>query len=190
MFKKTFVINENISSYENYYFNYNLDFLTKFNIHNYYAKTFCKKISLNFGFKEIKFEKKQMILYFFLLELLTNQKCSLTFSRKNLINLKIKRGAVVGCKVTLTNKNLFNFLDLIMLSLPRSEVFKGFLLKKNTFKNNTYSTQLKNLFIFYPLESDIINTVKTLDLTFKFNSLSDLNKSFFFTFFKIPVNSI
>lgn len=58
--KKTFAL-----SYENYFFNYNLDFLTKFHLDAKDNKTFCKKISLNFGFKEIKFEKKQMILYFF-----------------------------------------------------------------------------------------------------------------------------
>ena len=183
--KKTFAL-----SYENYFFNYNLDFLTKFHLDAKDNKTFCKKISLNFGFKEIKFEKKQMILYFFLMELLTNQKCVLTTYRKNLINLKIKKGSVVGCKVTLQNKNLHDFLDLLIMCLPRSEIFKGFFFKKNSLKKNKYSTQLKNLFIFYPVESDIINTVKTLDITFTFNAWANFDKFFFFTYYKIPLNFI
>jgi large subunit ribosomal protein L5 len=163
--KKNFAL-----SYENYIFNYNLDFITKFHADVKENKTICKKISLNFGFKEIKFEKKQMILYFFLMELLTNQKCVLTTSSKNLINLKIKKGGVVGCKVTLQYKNLYTFLDLLILCLPRSEIFKGFFFKEISLKKNKYSTQLKNLFIFYPVESDILNNVKALDITFTFNA--------------------
>ena len=170
MLKQQFLLNKFVPNYEDSFYNYNLNYCTKFNIENINSITKCNKIFLNFGFKEIKFEKKQMILYFFLMELLTNQKCVLTTSRKNLINLKIKKGSVVGCKVTLQNKNLHDFLDLLIMCLPRSEIFKGFFFKKNSLKKNKYSTQLKNLFIFYPVESDIINTVKTLDITFTFNA--------------------
>lgn len=170
MIKFSLNFNDLSASYENYFFNYNLDFVSKFPIQNQYTKNFCAKISLNFGFKDIKFDKKQMILYFFLMELLTNQKCVLTTSRKNLINLKIKRGNIVGCKLTLRRKNLYDYLDLLILSLPRSEIFKGFFLKKNSQNKNVYTTSLKNLFIFYPLELDILNSVKNLDLTFTFNN--------------------
>jgi large subunit ribosomal protein L5 len=182
---------ENLTlSYENYFFNYNLDFLTKFPLEAKEEKIFCKKIFLNFGFKEINFEKKQMILYFFLMELLTNQKCILTTSRKNLINLKLKKGSVVGCKVTLQHQHLYSFLDLLVICLPRSEIFKGFFFKEKSLKKNTYSTQLKNLFIFYPVESDILNSVKTLDISFTFNASIDFDKFFFFTYYKIPLNFI
>ena len=87
-----------------------------------------------------------MILYFFLLELLSNQKCILTTSRKNLISFKIKKGSVTGCKVTLRKKSLSFFLDTLILGLPRSEIFKGFSFKLNSFKSNTFSTKLKDLF--------------------------------------------
>lgn len=170
MIKSTFYLQILIPNYEDAFFNYNLNYFTKFNTSHSLLKNKCKKISLNFGFKDIKFEKKQMILYFFLLELLSNQKCILTISRKNLINLKIKRGSISGCKVTLRNNALHSFLDTLMLSLPRAEIFKGFIFKTHSLKKNTYSTQLKNLFIFYTLESDFVNYVKHLDITFTFTT--------------------
>jgi len=126
MIKKTFSKNNLIPISEDLNYNYNLNYLTKFNLINIFSKKNCNKITLNFGFKEIKFEKKQMILYFFLLELLTNQKCIITTSRKNLISFKIKKGSVTGCKVTLKKQNLTAFLDTLLLGLPRSEIFKGF----------------------------------------------------------------
>jgi large subunit ribosomal protein L5 len=191
MLKQQFLLNKFVPNYEDSFYNYNLNYCTKFNIENINSITKCNKIFLNFGFKEIKFEKKQMILYFFLLELMSNQKCILTNSRKNLINLKIKRGAVTGCKVTLQNKNLYSFLTNLLLGLPRAEVFKGFSIKiNNSLFINSFSTKIKHLFTFYSLEADILNTVKFLDITFTFNTLNTFDKCFFFTHHKLPLNYI
>lgn len=63
------------------------------------------------------------------MECLTQQKCTLTFSKKNIINLKIKRGFITGCKLTLRKYNLYALLESLLLGLPRSEVFNGFLFK-------------------------------------------------------------
>ena len=121
------------------------------------------------------------------LELITNQKCVLTSSRKNLIFLKIKKGSITGCKVTLRNINLYNFLDSLLLALPRSENFKGFYFNTKTKKKNNYSTKLQDLFIFYPLESELLSYVKTLDISFCFNTINDFEKFFIFTHNKIPL---
>ena len=151
-------------------YNYKLNHLTKFNIINNLSEKNLKKITLNFGFKDIKFEKKKMILFFLVLELITNQKCVLTNSKKNLIFLRIKKGSVTGCKVTLRKQNLNDFLDNLLLSLPRSENFKGLFFNKKSQKNNSFSAKIQDLFIFYPLESEILSYIKNLDLTFTFNT--------------------
>ena len=136
----------NLRIYDDYFYNQKLDFLTKFNLINNLAQKNITKITLNFGFKNIKFEKKKMILFFMVLELITNQKCILTSSRKNLIFLRIKKGSITGYKVTLRKANLFNFLDNLLLALPRSENFKGFFYNKKTKKHNNFSTRLEDLF--------------------------------------------
>jgi len=146
--KKCNLKNTSIPLFEDFFYNTSLNFITKFNTTSLTLPTILN-ISLNFGFKEINFEKKQMILYFFLLELLTNQKCRLTTSRKNIILFKIKKGSVTGCKVSLRNANLYNFLDTLLLCFPRSDIFQGFSFVKSTNKQKTFSTKIKELFIFF-----------------------------------------
>ena len=190
MFKKTiFYTNLNVI-FEEFSYNYNLHYFTKFNVTNTFWLPKCKKIVLNFGFKDFNFEKKQMVLYFLFLELISNQKCVLTTSSKNLLQFKIKKGLVTGCKVTLRKKNLDFFLFTLLLSLPRLEIFKGLSLKSNSNKLNTFSTKLKNLFIFYTIEFLFKNDLVALDISFNFNTLNDFEKIFFFSFFKIPLNSV
>ena len=173
--------------YEDFLYNYKLNFLTKFNIINNLSQKNFNKIKLNFGFKNIKFEKKKMILFFMVLELITNQKCVLTSSRKNLIFLKIKKGSITGCKVTLRNNNLYNFLDNLLLALPRSENFKGFFFNTKSKKQNNFSTKIQDLFIFHPLESELVSYIKTLDISFSFNTFNDYEKFFIFNHNKIPL---
>lgn len=179
-----------ISTAEDNLYNYNLDFSSKFHIENSKIHSHCEKITLNFGFKDIKFEKKNMIIYFFLLELLTNQKCVITISSKNLIAFKIKKGSITGCKVTLQGISLYNFIETLLLSLPRSEIFKGFLFKKNSIKYQSYSTKITNLFIFYMIESEVPNFIKYVDITFNFSTVCDFEKSFFFTHNRLPLNRV
>jgi large subunit ribosomal protein L5 len=177
----------NLRIYEDFFYNQKLDFLTKFNPINNLSPKNLKKITLNFGFKSIKFEKKKMILFFMILELITNQKCVLTSSRKNLIFLRIKKGSITGCKVTLRKANLYNFLDNLLLALPRSENFKGFFYNTKTKKQNNFSTTIKDLFIFHTLESELVSYIKILDVTFSFNTNNDYEKFFILNYHKIPL---
>jgi large subunit ribosomal protein L5 len=181
------IVSTNLRFYEDFIYNYYLNSLSKFNIINTFSIKQCLKISLNFGFKSIKFEKKKMVLFFLCLELITNQKCMLTNSKKALIFLKIKRGSITGCKLTLRKSNLFDFLDNLLLSLPRSETFKGFFYNIHTKKQNNFSTKISNLFIFYPLESELMPYIKTLDISFSFNTINDFEKFYSLSSFKIPL---
>lgn len=187
MLKNFNLLSKNLRIFEDFYYNYNLDFITKFNPTSKTSIKQCNKITLNFGFKQFRFEKKQMVIHFFLLELISNQKCILTTSRKNIILLKLKKGSVTGCKLTLRNENLLYFLDTLLLGLPRSEIFKGFSFKNFNENSNSFSTKIKELFIFQTLELDITNLIKTIDITFNFNSYNQNDKSFFFTYYKLPL---
>jgi large subunit ribosomal protein L5 len=187
MIKNNLVFSKILSVKEDFMHNYRLNFISKFNNISSYNWTSCIDLSLNFGFKQIRFEKKQMVLFFMLLELISHQKCILTKSRKNIAIFKIKRGFIVGCKVNLRNNNFYSFLDTLILVIPRSEIFKGFLLKKNSNKLISFSLKLKELFIFYPIEFENMSFIKFLDLTFKFNTINNFEKEFFFTHNKIPL---
>ena len=49
------------------------------------------------------------------------------------------------------------------------------------------SYNYEDLFIFHSLESEIVSFVKTLDVSFSFNTISDDEKFFILTYYKLPL---
>lgn len=150
------------------------------------------KGTLNFSLKEVGFNKKKALVFFLAIELLTNQKCIATLSSKNVLSWKLRKGALVGCKVTLRNKNLSEFFDTISIALPRMENFKILTLpkaKKGKGGSNTFSFALTELVMFHPIELGLgINTeVRKADLQLSFSSYNKLEQIFLLTNSKIPV---
>lgn len=138
---------------QNHYKNitiYNL--LAKLNFKNIFEIPKITKICLNIGFKEANIEKKSLINIILLLKLITNQKPLITKSKKNDIFLKIKKNSIIGCKITLRKKNIFFFLEkIIIFILPN--------LKKINlnFKNkNILNFQIKNILYFFELKNEFL----------------------------------
>ncbi len=154
------------------------------------------KGTLNFSLKDVEFNKKKALVFFLALELLTNQKCVATLSSKNVLAWKLRKGALVGCKVTLRKRNLSEFLDNFALAFPRMENFKGVSFNKSLKstikkKGREYkSFALTELVMFYPIELGLgINTeVRKGDLQFSFNTYDPLEQIFMLTSSKILVN--
>lgn len=165
-----------------------LEYLTKFNILNNLSQGELKSIVLNFSFKDIQFNKQKIIPFFFILELLTGQKSSGTFSKKSVMFLKIRKGDLTGCKVTLRDKSLYRFFDYFLLALPRLETFSGFLKKKTRRSLNSLTLVLDDLFIFYPVEADINQDIRYLQINFIFNTKSLLKQLFILNNFNFPIN--
>lgn len=165
-----------------------IDAITKFNIINSKRQPNINEITLNFSFKDINFNKKKVIPFFMALELITGQKCIITRSKKTVMNLKIRQGAMVGCKVTLRKKNLYKFFDYLLLALPRSENFKGISKKKIKNSNkNMFSFVLEDLFTFYQLELDLHPIVQSLNISIKFNTKNINEKIFLLSSYKLPI---
>ncbi len=170
--------------------NNQLQSLTIFPYANLHNKAEIYKIILNFSLKEVDFNKKKALPFFLAMELLTNQKCVATLSSKNILSWKLRKGALVGCKVSLRKNNLYEFIDSLNLALPRMEKFKGINLKALIKKpDNSFSLKLTELILFYPIELGLgINTeVKKIEINFLFKNLSYEEKIFLLTSNKIPV---
>nr|YP_010507988.1 ribosomal protein L5 [Phytophthora ilicis]UXG56333.1 ribosomal protein L5 [Phytophthora ilicis] len=136
---------------QNHYKNitvYNL--LTKLNFKNIFEITKITKICLNIGFKDANIEKKKLINIILLLKLITNQKPKITKSKKNNIFLKIKKNSIIGCKVTLRKKNIFNFLEKILIFISPNINEMG-INKKN---KNIFNFQIKNVLHFFELKTE------------------------------------
>ena len=108
------------------------DLITKFNYKNSFHIPEIESISVNLSSVTLAFEKKKIIPFLLALELISGQKGKMTFSKKNKIQLKIKQGMVVGCKVTLNKLNSHAFLEnLILFVFPKIDNFKGLRYEKS-----------------------------------------------------------
>jgi large subunit ribosomal protein L5 len=86
-----------------YYYNYVVkrDLILKFDSTNVHELPCISKVTCNFGFKNAVQNKHVLGLGLMALELLCGQRGIVTFSKKNIIALKIRKGLPLGCKVDL-----------------------------------------------------------------------------------------
>ena len=133
-------------------YNQSLYAVTLFPYNTYLSKGRLYRTVLNFSFREIHFNKKQALPFFLAMELLTKQKCIATLSSKNVLVWKLRKWMLVGCKVTLRRKNLEEFIDTLILAMPRMEKLQPFINQLLNHKNvPTLSLRLAELVFFYPL---------------------------------------
>lgn len=99
------------------------------------------------------------------LGLITGQKPIITKSRKSIATFKLREDMPIGCKVTLRNQRMFEFLDrLIHIALPRVRDFRG--LPSRSFDQfGNYSFGLKEHIVFPEIVYDRIEKVRGMDIT-------------------------
>lgn len=163
------------------------DLLNKFNYKNVSQIPKIKKIILNFDCRS--FDIKKLAITILTLELISMEKVSVTKSKKASINLKIRRGHPVGCKVILTKKKLESFLlKLLNKIFPELKNFKG-LIQKNT-NINSFSFSIKDLINFNELNSNfyLFTNLPTLNITIVFDDIYTTKElDFFINSLKIPL---
>lgn len=103
-------------------------------------------ITLNFNFK--KFDTKMLLSALAALELITSNKGALIKSKSSNISLKIRKGQPIGCKITLRNASMNQFLFNILNKLIIDNNIK----KKTSL--NLFSIKLQNILMFKELEQN------------------------------------
>ena len=84
------------------------------------------KITLNMGVGEAVGDKKVLEHAMADMERIAGQKPIVTKSRKSIAGFKIRDGWPIGCKVTLRDERMYEFLDrLINIAIPRVRDFRG-----------------------------------------------------------------
>lgn len=108
------------------------EIVKEFNLKNEMAAPRIEKVVVNTGFGKKIQEKtpKQKKEWFSFVEqelaLITGQKPSPTKAKTSISGFELQKGDVVGAKVTLRGKRMYDFLErLIRLALPRSRDFRG-----------------------------------------------------------------
>ncbi len=84
------------------------------------------KVCVNIGMGNIASDSKIANYYFTILRLISGQKPVYTYARKSISGFKIREGEIIGCKVTLRKRRMYEFLEkLIYITLPEERAFKG-----------------------------------------------------------------
>ena len=123
------------------------------------------KITLNMGVGEAVDDKKVIAFAVADLEKIAGQKPVITLSRKSIAGFKVRENWPVGCKVTLRQDRMYEFLDkLITIALPRVRDFRGLSIKSFDGRGN-YSLGFKEQIVFPEIEYDKIDALRGLDIT-------------------------
>lgn len=144
------------------------------------------KITLNMGVGEAVGDKKIIEHAVSDMTKIAGQKPQVTRARKSVAGFKIREGWPIGCKVTLRNQRMYEFLDrLITISIPRIRDFRGVSGRSFDGRGN-YSMGVKEQIIFPEIEYDKIDTLRGMDITITTNARSDAEAKALLAAFNFP----
>ena len=122
------------------------------------------KIIINIGVGEAKDNAKTLEAAVADLAAITGQKPVITKAKKSVANFKIREGMNLGCKVTLRQDKMYEFLDrLFNVALPRVRDFRG--INPNSFDGRgNYALGIKEQLIFPEIDYDKIDKLRGMDI--------------------------
>lgn len=145
------------------------------------------KITLNMGVGEAANDRKIIKFAEENLAQISGQKPLTTYAKMSNATFKIREGWPIGCKVTLRNDRMFEFLDrLLSVAIPRTRDFRG--LNPRSFDSRgNYSMGIKEQVLFPEISYDKVDAVRGLDITITTTAKTDkegyaLLKAFNFPF--------
>ena len=131
------------------------------------------KITLNMGVGEAVGDKKVMNRAVGDMTAIAGQKPIVTNARKSVASFKIRDGWPVGCKVTLRQERMYEFLDrLVNVAIPRIRDFRG-LNRKSFDGRGNYSMGVKEQIMFPEIDYDQIDVIRGMDITITTTAKND-----------------
>lgn len=138
--------------------------MKKFDYKNVMQVPKLLKITLNMGVGEAVGDKKVMNFAVEDMTKIAGQKPVVTLAKKSIAGFKIRDGWPIGCKVTLRNEKMYEFLDrFINITLPRVRDFRG-LNPKSFDGTGNYSVGIHEQIVFPEIDYDKIDGIRGLDI--------------------------
>jgi large subunit ribosomal protein L5 len=124
------------------------------------------KIVINMGVGEAVADSKIINSASKELELVSGQKPIITKAKKSIATFKLREKMTIGCKVTLRNDRMYDFMErLVMIALPRVKEFRGLSSKSFDGRGN-FTFGIKEQIVFPEVSYDKIDSVRGMDITF------------------------
>lgn len=131
------------------------------------------KITLNMGVGEAVGDKKVMENAVADMTKIAGQKPVVTMARKSIAGFKIRDGWPIGCKVTLRQDRMYEFLErLISIAIPRIRDFRGISPKSFDGRGN-FAMGVTEQIIFPEINYDEVDTLRGMDITITTTARTD-----------------
>jgi len=164
------------------------DLLLKNNYTSIFEIPILEKIVVNTTSSTYATDRKNLIPALLALELVTGQKVKFTCAKKSLAPFKIRQNQILGCKVTLRRKHLYNFLTVFTnIVLPKLRDFSG-ISKKSLDTSGNLSLGFTNLLVFPDLENhfEFFQNVRGIHINFSSTRASRPVNRVLYSAFQIP----
>jgi large subunit ribosomal protein L5 len=147
------------------------------------------KVTLNMGVGEALADKKVLESAMGDLAKISGQKPVPTKARVSVASFKVRDGVAIGCKVTLRNERMYEFLDrLINVAIPRIRDFRG--VPKRAFDGRgNYNMGIKEQIIFPEINYDQVDAIRGLDIAITTTARNDEHGRALLEAFKFPLRS-
>ncbi len=137
----------------------------KFGVKNVMAIPKLDKIVINMGVGRATQDKALLESAIDGLAKISGQKPLVTKAKTSVAGFRLREGNEIGCKVTLRNRRMFEFLDrLISIALPRIRDFRG--VNPNSFDGHgNYTLGLSEQVVFPEIDADRLQHTQGMDIT-------------------------
>ena len=131
------------------------------------------KITLNMGVGEAVGDKKVLENAVADMTKIAGQKPVVTKSRKSIAGFKIRDGWPIGCKVTLRDERMYEFLErLIDIAIPRIRDFRGVSGKQFDGRGN-FAMGVTEQIIFPEIDYDQVDKLRGMDIVITTSAKND-----------------
>lgn len=160
--------------------------MKKFNYKSVMEVPKLEKVVINIGLGDIKDNPKSLENAMNEVKIITGQAPIVTKAKKAIAAFKIREGVNMGCKVTLRQGKMYDFVyKLFNVALPRVRDFRG--VSKNSFDGRgNYSMGIKEQLIFPEIEYDKVDKVRGMDIIFVTTAKTDEEARELLTQFNMP----
>ncbi len=147
------------------------------------------KIVINIGVGEAVSDRKNIEGALADLTLISGQKPVTTRAKQSIATFKLRENMVIGTKVTLRRKKMYEFLDrLVNTALPRVRDFRGLSVKSFDGRGN-YAFGLKEQLVFTEINYDKIDKVRGMDIVICTTANSNDEAAALLRGFNLPIVS-
>ncbi len=140
------------------------EMLGAFDYNNAHEVPKLEKVVINIGVGEAVQDSKKVQAAAGDLAKITGQKPVITRAKKSVAGFKVREGMPLGCKVTLRQERMYEFIDrLVNIALPRVRDFRGLNGKSFDGRGN-YAMGLKEQIVFPEIDYDKVDEIRGMDI--------------------------